>query len=618
MEYKYLNNISSGDIKKLNTDELNILCEEIRDCLINTVSANGGHLASNLGAVELTVALYRSFDFPNDKLIFDVGHQSYTHKLLSGRYKDFSKLRKENGISGFMRPDESEYDPVISGHSSTAISSSLGIYKAAQLKDKETPYVISVVGDGAMTGGMAYEGLNNAGSGKNTSMIVVLNDNKISISRNVGAFARHLSIIRSRPGYHRLKRRIGKAVSLIPLVGKWLYQNLMRSKTMLKNAIYHSNMFEDMGFMYLGPVDGHDLKSLERIFATAKEQKRPVLIHVLTTKGKGYSFAENSPKHYHGVSAFDRENGISKANKADYSATVGDVLVNFAKDDEKLCVTTAAMTLGTGLYEFSQKYRNRFFDVGIAEEHAVTFTAGLAVGGMHPVFAVYSTFLQRAYDQIIHDAAIAKVPITLCVDRAGFVGDDGETHQGLFDIGFLKTIPNMEIYAPCSYLELKKMLHHSIYDVNGPSAVRYPRGVQPILPDDFVSTDDDYTFYGDCTAKTVIVTFGRIFANAAQAYLRLKENNKKVAVLKLNKIYPISEETLKALTVFYNILIFEEGMKSGGINETIVSGLSLMGYKGNFEVFAVDNEFVGSATVENQLKKYKLDSDSIYEIISEM
>lgn len=619
MEYKVLNNISSKeDIDSLKNEELNLLCSEIRDCLISTVSKNGGHLASNLGTVELTVALYRAFNFPKDKLIFDVGHQCYTHKLLSGRLDKFDTLRKEGGISGFMRPDESEYDTVVTGHSSTAISSALGISKALELNGNKDSFVVSVVGDGAMTGGLFFEGLNNAGASKNSSLIVVLNDNKISISRNVGALAKYLSLIRLKPGYYRFKHHVERVITLIPLIGKWLYKNILRSKNMIKNAIYHSNIFEDMGFMYLGPVDGHDLKHLEQLLHTAKEQKRPVLVHVLTRKGKGYSFAENSPKNYHGVSAFDVESGVQQKFKADYSAVVGDELIKIAEIDKKLCVTTAAMTMGTGLYEFSGKFKDRFFDVGIAESHAVTFNSGLAAGGMHPVFAVYSTFLQRGYDQIIHDTAIAKLPVTFCIDRAGFVGDDGETHQGLFDIAFLKTVPGMEIYSPTTYLELRKILRNVTGNSKNPTAIRYPKGAEPKLPEDFLSTEDDYTFYGDCTAKTVIVTFGRVFANAAKAYKKLKSERKKVAILKLNKIYPILDDTLKTLFPFKNIIIFEEGIKSGGINESIISGLEALGYKGRVKVYAVDNEFVPQASVESQLKKYKLDTESIYEIIKEI
>ncbi len=619
LEYKLLSRISSKeDISSLNTQELGLLCEEIRDCLINTVSKNGGHLASNLGTVELTVALYRAFNFPKDKLIFDVGHQCYTHKLLSGRLDKFDTLRKEGGISGFMRPDESEYDTVVTGHSSTALSSALGICKALELSGDNDSFVVSVVGDGATTGGLFFEGLNNAGTSKNSSLIVVLNDNKISISKNVGALAKYLSLIRLKPGYYRFKHNTERVITLIPLIGKWLYKNTLRLKNMLKNAIYHSNIFEDMGFIYLGPVDGHNLKHLEQILFRAKEQQRPVLVHVLTKKGKGYSFAENSPKNYHGVSAFDIENGVESKIKADYSAVVGDELIKIAEKDKKLCVTTAAMTMGTGLYEFSQKFKDRFFDVGIAESHAVTFNSGLASGGMHPVFAVYSTFLQRGYDQIIHDTAIAKLPVTFCVDRAGFVGDDGETHQGLFDIAFLKTVPGMEIYSPTTYLELRKILRNVTESSKNPTAIRYPKGVEPKLPKDFLSTEDDFTFYGDCTAKTVIVTFGKVFANAAEAYAKLKNDRKKVAILKLNKLFPILEDTLKTLLTFKNIVIFEEGIKVGGINETIISGLKDLGYKGSVKVFAVNNEFVPQASVDSQLKKYKMDAESIYEIIKEI
>ena len=612
MKYKFLNHINSpNDLKNLTLEQQKDLCGEIRDCLISTVAKNGGHLASNLGAVELTVALHKAFDSPKDKIIFDVGHQCYTHKLLTGRFNKFSTIRTEDGLSGFMRPDESEHDPVITGHSSTSISSAFGIYKAAQLQNKTAPYVVSVVGDGAMTGGMVYEGLNNAGSGKNSSLIVVLNDNKMSISRNVGAFARYLSIIRSRPGYHRFKHRIERIIFAVPIIGKHINRNLLRSKTLLKNAIYHSNIFEDMGFNYMGPVDGHDLKRLEQVFDIAKDQTRPVLVHVLTTKGKGYHFAENQPKFYHGVSSFDIEFGTSNGIRADFSACVGDELCHLAKTDSKLCVITAAMTEGTGLSEFASHYKSRFFDVGIAEEHAVTFAGGLAAGGARPVFAVYSTFLQRAYDQIIHDTAIANLPVTICVDRAGFVGEDGETHQGLFDVGFLKTIPNMQIFSPTTYRELKFYLYKSIYKVDSPSALRYPRGVQPELPEDFTFSEEDYAFYGDCTAKTVIVTYGRLFANAAEAFNLLKKQGVSVAVLKLNKIFPLKEDIFNSLMGFKNILFYEEAVQSGGINETMAFGLINNGFKGKYSVFAVPNTFVRHAGVSSLLKKYGLDTDSM-------
>lgn len=615
MEYKLLNKIKSPeDIKKLTLNELELLSAEVRHCLIHTVSKTGGHLASNLGAVELTIALHKAFNCPKDKLIFDVGHQCYTHKLLTGRFDKFDTLRKENGLSGFMRPDESEYDPFITGHSSNSVSAAFGIYKGEQISKNETNYSISVVGDGAMTGGMIFEALNNAG-GKNSSFIVVLNDNKMSISKNVGAFARYLAIIRSKPGYHRFKHGLQRVISYIPIIGKKINRNLLRSKNMLKNAIYHSNIFEDMGFHYLGPVDGHDFQQLERIFKVAKEQPRPVFVHVLTVKGKGYEFAENSPNSYHGVSAFDIEQGANSMPKADYSAFVGDELCRLAQSDEKLSVITAAMTEGTGLLEFSNRYKNRFFDVGIAEEHATTFLAGLAAGGAHPVFCVYSSFLQRAYDQLIHDIAISKYPVTICVDRAGIVGEDGETHQGVFDIAFLKTVPGIRIYSPTSYLELKTALSMSIYDIKGPSVVRYPRGVQPNLPEDYIATKDDFCFYGDCRSKTVLITFGRTFAAAANAYLELKNMGISLAILKLNCIYPLGDEFYKALSAFDEVLIFEEGIQSGGINETICAGILSRGIDVKTKVYAIDDEFIPHMSVDSALKKYHLDTDSICEIV---
>ncbi len=617
MEYKILNKISSPqDIKSLSVKELNLLCEEIRHQLIHTVSKTGGHLASNLGVVELTVAIHKAFNSPDDKILFDVGHQCYTHKLLTGRYDRFNTLRQEGGLSGFMRPDESEHDPFVTGHSSTSVSAALGIYKGNAILDNNN-YTVSIVGDGAMTGGLIYEGLNNAGEGKNTSMIVILNDNKMSISRNVGALARYLTIMRSRPGYHRFKHGIKLFVSYIPLIGKLINRNLLRSKTMLKNAIYHSNIFEDMGFQYLGPVDGHDLGKLEQILSVAKEKKRPVLVHVLTRKGKGYDKAEASPNSYHGVSAFDVESGASSSAKADYSAHLGDELCTLATKDDKLCVITAAMTEGTGLAEFASRNKNRFFDVGIAEEHAVTFSAGLAASGVRPVFCVYSTFLQRGYDQLIHDVAIAGYNTTFCVDRAGIVGEDGETHQGLFDIAFLKTIPGMQIFSPTSYYELKRDLRRSLYEVNGPSAVRYPRGTQPALPDDFKPVNDDFSLYGDSSADTVIVTFGRIFAFAAQCCNTLKNEGVSLAVLKLDRIYPIEKEVYDTLLNFKNILIFEEGVRSGGINETICTGLALAGCKASISVYAVNDEFIPHMSTQRTLEKYNLDADSMCRIVRE-
>ncbi len=618
LEYKFLNKITSPqDIKTFSDNDISILCEEIRDFLTNTVSKTGGHLASNLGVVELTVAIHKIFNSPEDKILFDVGHQCYVHKLLTGRYNDFQTLRKEDGISGFMRPDESEHDPFITGHSSNSVSASFGIYKGRQISKDETNYSISVVGDGAMTGGLLFEGLNNAGMEKNSSMIVILNDNKMSISRNVGAFARHLSVMRSKPGYLRFKRGLETFFAHIPLIGKKINKNLLRSKNILKNAIYHSNIFEDMGFHYLGPIDGHNINRLEQALKSAKEQKRPVLVHVITKKGKGYSPAENAPNNYHGVSAFDVEKGAEIIQKADFSACVGDELCRLAANDPKLCVITAAMTEGTGLAHFAEKYKSRFFDVGIAEEHAVTFSAGLAAGGAHPVFCVYSSFLQRAYDQIIHDIAISKHPVTICVDRAGIVGEDGETHQGIFDIAFLKTVPGIQIFSPSNYLELKSMLNKSIYEEKGVCAVRYPRGCQSELPDDYKYSNENFDFYGDPSAKSVLITFGRTFGAATQCYEKLKSEGVSLAILKLNRVYPVDNKVYECLKKFDSIFIFEEGIRSGGINETLCSGIVQKGINAKIKVIAIDDEFIPHMKVETALEKLSLDSNSMCKIIKE-
>ena len=618
MEYKLLNHISSPeDIKNFSDSELNMLCEEIRHCLIYALSKTGGHLASNLGVVELTVALHKVFNCPDDKIIFDVGHQCYTHKLLTGRFERFSTIRKQGGLSGFMRPAESEYDPFVTGHSSNSVSAAFGIYKGNIISQNIENYTISVVGDGAMTGGMIYEAFNNAGNGKNSSMIVILNDNKMSISRNVGSLARHLTVVRSRPGYHRFKHKLEKAIAHIPFIGNFINRNLLRSKTMLKNAIYHSNIFEDMGFNYLGPVDGHDIVKLQQVLNSAKEQKRPVLVHVITKKGKGYLPAEKAPNDYHGVSSFDVERGILSGKKVDFSAVVGDELCKMAVVDEKLSVITAAMKEGTGLSDFADKYKNRFFDVGIAEEHAVTFTAGLAAGGAHPVFCVYSSFLQRGYDQMIHDVAIAGLPVTICVDRAGIVGEDGETHQGVFDIAFLKTIPGIKIYSPSGYLEVRMNLQKSVNNELSPTVIRYPRGSGPELPEDFVPSNENFQFYGDPSAKSIIITFGRTFSAAAKCYKTLKEQGIKVAVLKLNRVYPVDEKIYDSLKRFSKIFIFEEGIASGGINETLCAGFIKNGVKSAVKVYAINDEFIPHMSVETALKKYKLDFRSMCEIIKE-
>lgn len=605
MEYKILKNIDSPDyVKKLNKDEIDLLCDEIRGEIIDVVSKNGGHLASSLGAVELTVALHRVFSSPHDAIIFDVGHQSYAHKLLTGRFNQFNTLRQEGGISGFMRPDESEHDPFVTGHSSNSISAAYGIYKAKTMLGGGT--AIAVIGDGAMTGGMAYEALNNAG-GKKGNFIVVLNDNKMSISKNVGAMPRAFTKMRNRKGYHKMKFAVSTLLLKLPLIGKPIHNFVFSVKEAFKSLVYKNNIFTSLGFNYLGPVDGHDIEAMERLFAIAKSYNRPTLVHVVTTKGKGYSYAESQPKDYHGVSSFDIDKGKNSPKVKTYSDVAGEALCELAASNKNVCAITAAMTEGTGLQNFAAKYKSRFFDVGIAEQHAVTFAAGLATGGMIPYFAVYSTFLQRGYDQVLHDAAIANVPIKLLVDRAGIVGDDGESHQGVFDVAYLSTIPNINIYSPCYYNELKYLINHVALR-NEISVIRYPRGVENYNYDGEIT--GEYTVLSQ-NANKVIVTYGRIFSNAVEAF-RIVKN---VDVIKLNKVFPVSEEIVQLLSKYDDIYFFEEGVLSGGIAEHIAYRLLKNGFKGKYSVNAINNEFVSASTVESALKKYKLDSNSMIEIV---
>ena len=602
MEYKLLSKIKSpDDVKKLNYDEISLLCQEIRDCIVSTVSKNGGHLASNLGAVELTVALHRSFSSPEDALIFDVGHQSYTHKLLTGRFDKFSTIRTENGLSGYMRPDESEHDPFITGHSSNSISAAYGIYRAKKLKG-ENGTAVAIIGDGAMTGGMAYEALNNAGSGR-SNFIVVLNDNKMSISRNVGALARSLTKMRNKPHYHHFKFALSRFLLAIPLVGKPLNNAVYKVKEAVKELIYHENIFSALGFNYLGPVDGHNVKAMEQLFEVAKTYLRPSVIHVITTKGKGYAYAESSPRDYHGVSAFDIDKGAKFSGKRTYSDVAGAALCKIAEKDEKVCAITAAMAAGTGLTEFAGRFKSRFFDVGIAEEHAVTFAAGLASAGLKPYFAVYSSFLQRGFDQAIHDIAIGGFPVRLLIDRAGIVGEDGETHQGLFDVSFLTSVPGMTVYSPTYYEELERNIELSAQSDKF-VAIRYPRGCEKSGAEKEIP--GDYTVF-EGSGDKAIVTYGRIFQNALEAQKKLPD----VTLIKLNKIYPVSDSLINEMQKYKELHFFEEGMKNGGIAELCAARLLEDGYGGKYIIHAIDNKFVPTAAVSAALKNAGLDTESM-------
>ncbi len=607
---------SPSDIKTLSYDELNVLCSEIRQELISVVSENGGHLASNLGAVELTVALHKTFNSPEDKIIWDVGHQAYTHKILTGRREKFSTIRTEGGLSGFTRPEESEHDVFASGHSSISVSAAYGIDVSNSLLFKDSRKTVAVIGDGSFTGGLVYEGLNNAGRDEKSNLIVILNDNNMSISKNVGSVATYLSKIRTTPRYYLLKTGTYRFLSAVPGIGKPIAKFIRNLKNYIKSSVYGTTMFEKMGFAYMGPFDGHDIEQLCSAFEIAKNKNEPVMIHVLTKKGKGYNFAEESPSTFHGISKFDVETGESACGNESFSDFFGEKLCNEAGKDKRICAITAAMSLGTGLEKFSNIYSDRFFDVGIAEEHAVTFASGLAKNGMIPVFCVYSTFLQRCYDQLVHDCAMQNLKVIFAIDRAGFVGMDGESHQGIYDVPFLNTIPKIEVYSPSSFEELSSVFDKAIAEGNNSVAIRYPRGCKEELPDDFICSNDDFDVYGN-EGETAIVVYGRLFANACKAKTLLEKQGIKVRVIKLNKIKPVNEKVFENLSGIKNIFFFEEAIKNGSVAERFGSMLLEKGYKGKYDITAVGEDFVKPATVESQLKKYGMDADSMVKKVSE-
>lgn len=612
----FLDSIESpNDIKNLSIENLEVLCTQIRAKIIETVSKNGGHLASNLGAVELTVALHKVFDCPKDQIVWDVGHQCYTHKILTGRLNKLDTIRQENGLSGFTRRDESEFDPFSSGHSSASISAALGLLTAKNLND-DPGKVVAVIGDGALSGGLAYEGINNAGAYRK-NFVVILNDNKMSISRNVGSMARYLSSIRTQGIYLRTKSAVDKLLNKVPLLGEMARKVILKSTSTVKDLVYNGTVFESLGFMYYGPVDGHNLSELVKVLQVAREKERPVLVHVNTVKGKGYSFAEKNPKVFHGISSFDVKTGTSGKSTGDFSSVFGRELCKLAKKNEKICAITAAMKLGTGLGDFAKNFKSRFFDVGIAEGHAVTFAGGLAAGGMIPVFAVYSTFLQRSYDQIIHDAALQKLKVVLAIDRAGIVGEDGETHQGVFDVSFLNAIPNVTIYSPSFFDEVSSMLKKAIYEDDCVSAVRYPRGAEMYKPADFACSENSFDVYGDISGcENVIVTYGRLFSQACLAKESLIKRNIKTCIIKLNRIKPIDEQAVLMAKKFKNVFFFEEGMLSGGVGETFSYKLGCAGFDGKFTLTAIEDKFITQATVAATLHKLNLDADGMEKIVA--
>lgn len=596
---------SPNDLKKLNIKELDELCADIRQEMISTVSKTGGHLASNLGVVELTVALHKVFSSPDDQIVFDVGHQCYTHKLLTGRKEQFDTLRCENGISGFTRPIESEHDIFSSGHSSTSISAAVGLARAKQLKG-EKGKIIAIIGDGAMTGGLAYEGLNNSGN-DNSNLIVILNDNNMSISQNVGSLAKNLNTIRTSPHYVTFKSKVQRGLLKIPKIGAQIARTFTLINSKIRKKVLHSTLFEDLGFRYYGPIDGHDIEELLDVLKVAKAHNHSVLIHINTVKGKGYDFAEKNPTQFHGIGKFDINTGEPKSSSKNFSSAFGDTMCSFAAKDNRICCITAAMAEGTGLCNFAKKYPKRFFDVGIAEQHAVTFSSGLAKNGLIPVFAVYSTFLQRSYDQLVHDVAMQDVKVIFAIDRAGFVGEDGESHQGIFDTSFLNSVVGLTIFAPSYYNELDAMLYEAIYKIKGAAAIRYPRGSEGFRPDFYEYKHEAYTVIGDCSFKNCIVTYGKEFSECAKAYQQLDNT----FLIKLNKIKPIDESVAEYLTKCENIYFYEEGIAAGGIGESFAGLLLKHNIKAKFKHIAINNEFVKQAPVSSQLAHYKLDSNSI-------
>ena len=600
----YLDSVNSPkDIKKLNKDELYALCDEIRELMIRVVSENGGHLASNLGAVELTVALHKVFNSPTDQIVFDVGHQSYTHKILTGRKNDFATLRTEDGISGFTRRGESEHDIFSSGHSSTSVSSAIGLAKAKSLSG-EKGKVIAVIGDGALTGGLAYEGLNN---NECSNLIVILNDNNMSISPNVGSMAKELTNIRTSPKYFTFKSKITRFVAKIPKVGKQIMRSITAINQKIRKRVYKNTFFEDLGFRYYGPIDGHNLDDLIDALSVAKAHNHAVLIHINTVKGKGYEFAEKNPSLFHGIGKFNIETGEPLSSGDTFSSVFGKSLISLADKDSRICAVTAAMATGTGLVPFAEKYPKRFFDVGIAEQHAVTFSAGLARNGMVPFFAVYSTFLQRSYDQLIHDVAMQGLKVVLCIDRAGFVGEDGESHQGVFDTAFLLSVPNLIVYAPTYFDELSSMMYQAAYKDKSAVAIRYPRGSACEKPQGYEYGKEPFTVFGDENAKNCIVTYGREFCKCYKAFEQLENTY----LIKLNRIKPIDSEITVHLANAENIFFFEEGIKSGGVGEHLGAMLAENGVNARYHHIAVNDEFIKQASVESQLKKYKLDTESV-------
>jgi len=618
MDYKILGkkDLTPVTLKTMSNEDRIQLCAELRDKILNTVSKNGGHLASNLGVIELTVSLLSVFDYTRDKIVFDVGHQSYAYKILTGRFEQFDTLRQKGGISGFPRISESEYDRFDTGHSSTSISAALGMARARDL-GKEAKYVVSVIGDGALTGGLAYEAINDAGHSK-TRMLIILNDNEMSIDRNVGGLSKYLSKLRYSSGYISAKATTESFLRKLGFFGRGLIRIIIALKDFFRFLIYRKkpSIFEDLGLVYYGPVDGHDVKSMIKAMDAVKDVKAPVLLHVVTKKGKGYRNAELNPSDYHGVGAFDLDAGVEKSNKGSYTKIFGGTICDLANRNSNVIAISAAMTQGTGLENFSMKYPTRFFDCGIAEEHCVTMAGGLAVSGFTPVVAVYSSFLQRAYDEMITDVCFMNSHVVFAIDRAGFVGNDGHTHHGLLDISYLNTMVNMTVLSPRDYKDLRNCLDYAVNKCKGPVAVRYPRGSSP-----FELSGPLYEDPADCVLPHLssgsgtdfaIISVGRISEQADKAVELLKEKGINGININLTLIKPIPlKELTGMISGISHIFTLEEGIQSGGFGEALARGLGEFDFPGHVCNIAVSDPMIRAASSDQQIREAGLDALSV-------
>lgn len=608
------------DIKKLNIGQLNRLALELRSFVLENVSKTGGHLASNLGIVELTLAMHYCFDAPKDKIVWDVGHQAYIHKILTGRKDKFTTLRQLDGLSGFPKPSESEYDTFTAGHSSTSISIALGFACARDMRGSDEK-VVAVIGDGSLTGGVAFEALNNAGR-SNSNIIVVLNDNQMSISGNVGALSRHLGELRTERGYIEAKNDVKKLLNRFPDSEK-MVNKIKRTKNRIKYLFIPGVIFEELGFKYIGPVDGNNIESLIEVINRAKNIEGPVLIHVKTKKGKGYKYAENNPSAYHGVSAFDLSTGasIKKSNKPTYSDVFGKTMCSMADEDDKIVAVSAAMGNGTGLSKFISKHPSRFYDVGIAEQHAVSFSAALAKSGFRPVFAVYSTFLQRAYDEIMQDVCLQNLHVVFAVDRAGIVGADGETHQGIYDISYFTHMPNMTVMMPKNGIELEKMLRYAVYNIDEPVAVRYPRGnISDIYSENTSEIEFGKAELLEDGEKIAVISAGAVCDNAAKVCEMLKNDGYNPMLINMRFAKPVDKEMLKlAAEKCGYIFTLEDNVIDGGAGMAVLEALNDMELMNDVKVhsYAFPDKFIEHGTRDQLFERYKLDSENIYKDIKE-